>query len=357
MISAHRVSVFEGRANHFNLIRMSAAMVVVFSHAHELLGVSYAAAEAVKRMTGIAASGYGLAAFFFISGFLIARSLLHRADSVFFVKSRLARLYPGLLLSLLYSALIIGPCFTHLELSAYFIHPQTWHFVADNLVIILPYKEQGLPGVFAGHVNTLVNGSLWTLAWESLFYAGLWLVWRLGGLACRWLIPALALALLVVYLHVLTSKTLTDVILLSGLGFSVLFVLGASVYVLGRGLILHPLGLSMSVVTLAGLMLMRGSVADTLKYLMFCYVLLQLAYWPARRLLVYNKWGDFSYGLYLGHFPVMQILLELKLASSPWSLFGLTLLCALPLAVLSWFWVERPVLRWVRNRHRHVAVA
>ncbi len=329
---------------------MLAAMAVVFSHAYEMFGAGFAAAEPVNRASGIAASGYGLCAFFFISGFLIARSLLHRADTVFFVKSRLARLYPGLLLSLVYCVLLIGPLFTELAPAEFFSRGQTGRFLIDNLIIFIPHKELGLPGVFTGNHSSLVNGSLWTLAWESLFYAGLWLVWRLGGLTCRWLVPALALILLVVYLHVLTSKTLTDVILLSGLGFSVLFSLGAAAYVLRQYQLLPWPGFFLCLLAWLWLMVYRGPVVATLNYVLFCYLVLYLAYWPSKQLLAYNKLGDFSYGLYLSHFPIMQILLHQRVAETPLALFGLTLLCTMPLAVLSWFLVEQPVLKWVKNQ-------
>ncbi len=57
--------------------------------------------------------------------------------------------------------------------------------------------------------------------------------------------------------------------------------------------------------------------------------------------------GDFSYGIYLYHYPILQTLMALHLNQhGPAGLFLISGLAALVLAAFSWFLVERPALAW-----------
>ena len=58
-----------------------------------------------------------------------------------------------------------------------------------------------------------------------------------------------------------------------------------------------------------------------------------------------GKFGDFSYGVYIGHFPLLQFLISMKLFNNPYT--GLMFSCALAFsaAFLSWHLVEKPFLK------------
>jgi peptidoglycan/LPS O-acetylase OafA/YrhL len=60
-----------------------------------------------------------------------------------------------------------------------------------------------------------------------------------------------------------------------------------------------------------------------------------------------GKYGDFTYGTYVFSFPVQQALIA-KGIVNPYLLFILTLLIVLPMAVLSWNFIEK---RFLRLRH------
>jgi len=57
-----------------------------------------------------------------------------------------------------------------------------------------------------------------------------------------------------------------------------------------------------------------------------------------------GKYGDFTYGTYVFSFPVQQILVS-KGIINPYNLFFITIAIVLPLAVLSWKFIESPFLR------------
>ncbi len=68
----------------------------------------------------------------------------------------------------------------------------------------------------------------------------------------------------------------------------------------------------------------------------------------------FARFGDFSYGIYIIHFPVVQALVASGLfARDPWAAFWSSLALVAVLSALSWHAIERPFLR----RHSHYRLA
>ena len=68
----------------------------------------------------------------------------------------------------------------------------------------------------------------------------------------------------------------------------------------------------------------------------------------------WGKYGDFSYGIYIWHFPIIQILIALHWSHLPPFVF-LTLVITITsiFAALSWHLIEKPALR-KENHYRQV---
>lgn len=58
----------------------------------------------------------------------------------------------------------------------------------------------------------------------------------------------------------------------------------------------------------------------------------------------FAKYGDLSFGLYVYSYPIQQLLLHYFPTITPMVHFAATLLIALPIAALSWHFVEKPAL-------------
>ena len=77
---------------------------------------------------------------------------------------------------------------------------------------------------------------------------------------------------------------------------------------------------------------------------LLAYVVLVAAYHPRLQWPMFNRAGDYSYGLYVYSFPLQQSLMERLPGLEPAGLFALSLPLGLGVAALSWHWLERPAL-------------
>lgn len=154
------------RFNLFDLLRLIAAILVIYGHSYPLLGLI--PPDFITRIFPFVDSGaFVVYIFFTISGFLNAKSVAKNKATVFYI-NRSLRIFPGLIVALIFAALLIGPLCTTLPLERYVASPQIWKYIASNSVLSPNYA---LPGVFGDNLyKTAVNGSLWTLPTEFVLY-------------------------------------------------------------------------------------------------------------------------------------------------------------------------------------------
>jgi len=337
-------AVLDGH-NNFHLLRLAAALLVLFAHAFHLLG--RAGEEPIGRwFAAYDASLLGVAIFFFISGFLVSRSWVRRHDLHDFVIARALRIAPALWALLAVTVFVLGPVVTTLPVGAYFADPDTLRYLGDNAVLLTRYF---LPGVFETNPSAGVNGSLWTIPLEVVLYFVLaacgWLGWlqtapsfrrRLRRIAEH---PLMAAALLLVA-ALLVSKVLRTSAQYYGLaGY---FLLGALCHRFRARLTLRP-GLTLALV-LGAIVAGRTALEPVLVPLALAFAVLTLALHPACR--IPQTWlhrHDYSYGTYLYGFPVQQTLIAAGLAD-PWALLSAAVVATACCAIASWHVVERPCL-------------
>ncbi len=160
------------RFNLFDLLRLIAATLVIYSHSYPLLGIT--PPDIVTRILPFTNGGtLGVWIFFIISGYLNTKSIKNNNAFAFLI-NRSLRIFPGLVVALLFSIFVIGPLCTNLPMSDYFINHKTWQYIHQNLFLSPNYI---LPGVFDGNrFKSVVNGSIWTLPTEALLYLTLPLI-------------------------------------------------------------------------------------------------------------------------------------------------------------------------------------
>jgi peptidoglycan/LPS O-acetylase OafA/YrhL len=149
--------------NAFDLIRLVAASLVLWSHQHALMGLPEPSIQALQTSIG----GLGLYIFFAVSGYLNTRSLAQHRSVLVFLSNRALRIYPALVVCIMFSV-VLG-LFVTTDLRAY-VGPKLVSYIAKNSTLLFGVKT-GVPGVFEANAYPHeLNGSLWTLPYEVKMY-------------------------------------------------------------------------------------------------------------------------------------------------------------------------------------------
>jgi peptidoglycan/LPS O-acetylase OafA/YrhL len=328
------------RANNFDLLRLLAAVSVIFSHAF-LLGEGRQDIEPLMWATGGQAilGVVGVFVFFVISGFLVTMSFEATSSAPRFLLKRALRIYPGLIFCLLLSALALGPFVTSLPVGDYFRHPDTWRYVAWNL--LMDADQNSLPGVrFSGFAaGSVVDGPLWTLPCEILMY----LMVCAMGMARLIRLPAIALLMVVGLVCVLFDTTSIDGVWPSAGWLLPFFAAGMALYRLKDSGIFRA---DFALLAAAGLIASASLHCFVLLFPIFGgYLVIYLALEKRLPLVRAAAWGDLSYGLYIYGWPVEQTVVRLSGGQAYWgTVFAISLPVAACLAFLSWHVVEKRAL-------------
>ena len=152
------------RHNNLNLIRVSAALLVLVSHSFAIV-LGDPKFEPLRQTYGLTFGSVSVDVFFIVSGLLVTQSLLKRSSAVAFAWARTLRIWPGLLISLLFAAYVIGMIVTDLPAHQYLLSTEPLRFIFQGLKLSSSLPE--LPGVFTTNpFGNSVNISLWTLPIE-----------------------------------------------------------------------------------------------------------------------------------------------------------------------------------------------
>src|SRR5689334_6601364 len=298
--------VARGRDNNFNLLRLIAATAVLISHSFPL-AIGPKATEPLVDAVGMTLGGVAVDVFFVTSGYLVTASLINRRSTLEFVWARTLRIFPGLVVMLMVVAFVAGPLLTTLHLAQYFASTRVYMFLAECSTLFRCHDQ--LPGVFTDNpFKETINGSLWTLPHELKMYALLALAWlllavaqklRLQALHCAIVVGAVAAGVDQLALH------LRGLPVRPFIHFAYLFFGGAACYVLRDRFVLS--GTLFWTLLVALLVTAVDKEVFYIAYMLLLpYLLIYAAYaqWPVIRL--YNKLGDYSYGIYIYAFPVQQ---------------------------------------------------
>ena len=333
--------------NRFDILRLFAAWLVLFSHCYPLSGRG--GVEPMASALGIdTLGGVGVSIFFVLSGYLVTLSMERSPNLFEFARRRALRIYPGLIAICLLCVLVLGPLMTTWPLAAYWQHALTWTYLQTASAWVIHYP---LPGVFYTNPQPItVNGALWSLPYEITCYGVLALASLLPG-SLRVKTVLLGVGLVALLLVRPASPQLGVFDLFLGLDYfhvklGLLFALGA-VFACWRTHI-RPMLWPALVLLVAAPILPKASSWQLLAYLLGVGTLtLWLALYARWLPRVPTRLGDWSYGAYLYGFPVQQVLAHYKLHEASFAGYVLaSTVITFALAGLSWHLVEKQALRW-----------
>lgn len=332
-----------GRDNNLNLLRMIAASMVMFSHAYAL--TLHAGDEPIAAISrgAIDAGTIGVITFFGISGFLIAQSLERTPSLGRYATARALRIVPGLYLAKLFCVLVVGWTVTVVPTASYWADAGTWSFLLGMPFFGMPDR---LPGVFVTLPYPLaVNGSLWTIPVEVWCY-GVAAMIAVVGLTREAIVYSVLLVAAIIAYAIFPQAGRG---LMPFNGYGTIPGLVASFFF---GVWLHAcrrmVPVSLLLAAVVGILVVACASMPRIGtwgfYLGIPYLALVAAYHPRVQWRRYLQLGDYSYGTYVLAFPVQQFMIWQLGPLQPLISFVLTLAVTLPLAMLSWHFVEAPAL-------------
>lgn len=335
---------FDTGPDNFLLLRFIAATMVIYSHGYPLSGMHK---TDIFVHAGLGADGGFIAVsmFFCISGFLVTGSLARWPNVLAFLKSRFLRLYPAFAVCLILCALVFGPLLTTLPLREYFRQDAVRTYVVGNLGMTSVHFV--LPGVSfgSGSEHDVVNGSIWTLPGEASMYLWLAALGLLGIFRRTWL----ATCVLVIAIPIMLLQGANFPMLVADaryVPFACLFAIGSLAYLQRRFI---PLGHAWMIGFLLLAWLLRNGIfysyalAATEAY--FCFWFAYCLPWNG-----FNRFGDYSYGIYLWGYPCEQLIVRWMDHPRPGQIAFFAFPLALAMAMMSWHVVEKPALRLKRIR-------
>jgi len=327
------------RLSQVDALRGVAALAVVLFHYTTRFTELYL--PGYRPLVSVPYGYFGVNLFFIVSGFVIFMTLERTAKPMDFVVSRFSRLFPCY-----WAAIVLTVCVTHwLGLPGKLV--DFWQ-AAGNLFMI--HSIFGVPHV---------DGVYWTLEVEMLFYAGMFILYRLRWLGqIHWfLLGMLALRLLYVYMAQIFGIDLPWIAYrLLIVHYTPWFALGICAYQLtlpnGNSklrplLIAFAAGLTLAIAE----SLVIGGLAIGFAALV-CAAARGHLKWLGRQPFLWL--GSISYPLYLIHENIgWSIQLQALARGVPFEVAVLlVLVVSLAVATALTHWVEQPALVWIRARYR-----
>lgn len=322
--------------NNADLLRLIAASAVIWGHAYALVpepGVN----EPLRNLLGFDYSGsLAVKFFFFLSGILVTNSWLTKPSGIRFASARIFRIFPLLVVSSLATIVIMGPILSSMSVSDYFHHRSELMQVISH-----PYIEYVLPGVFEHALYPQVNGSIWTIKYELTLYALL-----LGAGICglfRFRLVATAVLVTVIAASLIWPDGINAIGLPNvnkGGQLPAFFAFG-SLLALYKEQVQIDGRLCIGLAVLA-LTVRHGAALEFV--LLPAFFITALWVMSLEIVKSIRLPGDFSYGVYVFGWPLQNTFANIFPKSGIHGNQMMTFACALLLAAISWFLIEKPCI-------------
>lgn len=336
------------QTNNFNFIRVIAAAMVIITHTYVLIGLGTQHDFLYQLSNGeIMISTLGLRAFFIISGYLIIQSMEKSTSYGSYFKKRILRVFPGLIACILFIILVLGAIYTSKPIFAYYTSATTWKYLYN----ISLYKGVFIiPSVFDDHIIQVINGSIWTLAYEFSYYIMVMVLCAIGIFKRKWIAGIVfccffCLQLLTIYTKVpgkfFYFLIYTDLQLDYFSDFGLFFSAGMLMYLYRATFTYtHRVAVLMLLFYICSI---AAGVPWVMKYVAIPYLIMYVAFLPSYGFITH--WGkktDLSYGIYIYGMPAQQVIIGFVGTSlHPELISLLSLVLVLPIAWLSWHLIEK----------------
>jgi peptidoglycan/LPS O-acetylase OafA/YrhL len=302
------------RYANFDLLRILTATSVLVMHVNNNVALKN---PAVAKWGGLFLA---VPLFLAISGFLVLKSFADTASWPRFLWKRCCRVVPAWLTSLALVALVFG--------------------LGQLLECLKVWATLGL--TFGYGARPLVNGPIWSLGWEELFYAGLALLYLAGAYRKPILIWSFALVSFFAAWNSIDGITELHRAAMCALPAS--FFIGNLAYIYRASILrLQPLLTVGLLLTAIVANVFRGQDQGDQFVLQEGLITACLLFALAGPRVLRFRFPDLSYGIYIYHAPIIALFVD-RLGSGRLALGAATLAVLIPVTLLSWYLIEKPAL-------------
>ena len=333
-------------SNNLDFLRLLLASAVVILHLSHLSGnpiiASYS--ESLEFLSKRAVPG-----FFIISGFLIYMSYEYSKNMESYIWKRMLRIYPAYIVLIFLCAF----CFFYLaELSTEDYFNINWiKYLVSNLTFLV-FLKPTLPGVFQEHHIQVVNGALWTLKIEVMFYLLVPLIFKLVKIFSAkkvivfMYVSSLAYNLTLEYLSDFHGMAIFKTLQNQLPGQMTYFTAGIFAYLYFELVKRYIRYFLIAAFVTFYIEIQALEPIALMSVLIFVFMILDFK-------IDLSKIGDVSYGVYIYHFPIIQVLIALNVfQDSPVLLVLFTYLLTFTFALASWKLIEQRA-----NRHKNFNIS
>jgi peptidoglycan/LPS O-acetylase OafA/YrhL len=348
------------RDNAFDLLRLLSCATVLISHSYALTGHD----DPLQGLFGFQVGTIGVFMLFSLSGYLLAASLSADGRLRAFWIRRGLRLWPGLFVSIVLTALVLGPIVSSLSAGSYLSHAAPYTYVLKQSVF--DTFRPHLPGVFLHTpLPLVVNGSLWTLPLEVCCYAALAIAAVTGALRHpRWILVVIAIVCIVM-VAVSPPDSPKGI---SPHGIKLLANALRPCGALACGALLwlerDRVPRNWVLLALAGVAILLPfpiGVRSALDIVAVPYIVAVVGSLRPGPVLKITALGDVSYGAYIYGFPIQQVIAQYIGGITALEMLALSTPLAWAAGLASWHFVERPAnglrRRFIGPGDRRVAYA
>jgi len=329
--------------NCFDFLRFFFAFNILLAHLCEL-----SQSTALSFLSSVSNSSIAVKGFFIISGFLVTKSYRNTPSLKEYFMKRIKRILPAYVTVLLISTLFLS-FFSSYSFIEYFTDINIYKYLGWNL-LFLNFMRPCLPGLFENNLYCVINGSLWTLKVEEGFYVVLPIIFFIITKIKKPLLILGSLYILsILYWFVMDFYFDNPVLAKQLPGYLVYFVTGVFLYLNFDFVLQHKTQLLLATLFLTMFFNFSIFQIDLLYPLTFGVIVITAAYsFPF--LNNFGKYGDFTYGMYIYHFPIIQLFRQYNLFGrfNPIVMAILVIFITFLFAVFSWFVIEKRFL----NRYK-----
>jgi peptidoglycan/LPS O-acetylase OafA/YrhL len=332
--------------NNVHLFRIVLAILVILSHSYPLVEGNEVN-EPFQRIAGHLTLGrIAVDCFFLLSGFLITASWERNPSVRDFFARRVSRIYPGFFAVTFLSCFVLVPAVKGID-------SVTYDGFLSALWDSIWLRSTPSYGIFDENPNRSLNGSLWSIPYEFSCYCITVFLGLFGLLSKRWSTYILLMCLVSsLVLHCFPFEITNDPRITKFVGKPIVWARLLPLYLTGVWGWIHRDRLRVTTIGLIGtcVLLAIGSQNSVFWVILFPsaggYLIFCLIFRPRLRFYRLESLGDFSYGTYLYAFPIQQLIVRYTAGSglTPLGLFLGSTPIVLVLAVLSWYFVEKPAM-------------